>query len=169
MVNQRSSVFCSDHGHCLQIHHLWNSSCSLCCPQTTELLQGEASDTDVDRRSEGEVEGKRVWRANLAVGILIYSSKNYCICCGIFICFAEIFLFKCWTMFFNLIEKCLPLHFSIILLAMENENLLCKMRDVSKWKMIQFDIIVGLEASIMHNAYKNVQFLCLVQILQMKH
>lgn len=69
---------------------------------------------------------------NLAVGILIYSSKNYCICCGIFICFAEIFLFKCWTIFFNLIGKCLPLHFSIFLLAVENENLLCKMRDVSK-------------------------------------
>lgn len=36
--------------------------------------------------------------------------------------------------------------------------------------MIPFDMAVGLDAaSMMHNAYKSVQFLCLVQILQMKH
>lgn len=103
----------------------------------------------------GEVEEGRVRRCNLAVNILVHSSKNYCICRETFICFAKIFLFKHWTIFLSLTGKCLPLHFSIALLTMENEN--C-WRYVPKCKMIQFNITVGREtASELHNAYGDVQ------------
>lgn len=84
MANQQSSIFYSDPGHCLQIHRLLKLLVHCTVARWQSSLQGKACDAKVDGHAKGEVEENRVWRCNLAVGILMYSSKNYCIFCGIF-------------------------------------------------------------------------------------
>lgn len=168
MVNQQSSIFYSDHGHCLQIHHLLKLFLfTVLSPDDRALYKVKHM-----MRKWTDALKARWWRTGCggATWLLVFWSIHQKITA-----YVVVFLSVLLRYFYSNVGPYFLIWLGnvcpcISVLSCLPWRMRTCLRDVSKWKMIQFDITVGLDAaSIMHNAYKNVQFLCLIQILQMKH